>query len=260
MAYKEITYLSDLEPSALAQQIIAASKDHYLMHVRNVPFEGDALHDFYEQVTSHVGECLELGETASSLSVNGRWTYVCFDPSIENAYRSTANAQPLHTDGSYQKQSPDATCMYCISNASEGGETVFITGEKLIEALQNDEPELLKQLKMLPVCFSREFVNGDNEKTRPIIIQKENGSITLTWNYYRVDPKSSDEVKQMCDAFHHYLQTHIMGSDKLQSLHLKPGEAILWLDEKVLHGRNSFIAHQFGERNLAKTCLNIKSL
>lgn len=228
------------------------------MHVRNVPFEGEELHTFYDEVTSHVGECLEIGETAVSVSVGERWTYVCYDPTIENAYRSTANAQPLHTDGSYQLASPDATCMYCISNSSQGGETVFITGEKLIDALKIDEPELLYQLRTTPVCFSRTFVNGENEKTKNIIEQDTDGKITLNWNYYRVDPASSEGVKQMCEAFHHYLQSHIMGSDKMQALHLKPGEAVLWLDEKLLHGRNSFVAHQFGDRNLAKTCLKIK--
>ena len=260
MPYKEIGYTTSMEPLALAQQIIDASKKHYLVHIRNVPFEGDVLHQFYDEVTQHVGQCLDLGETAASMSVGERWTYVCYDPNIPDAYRSSANAQPLHTDGSYQIESPDATCMYCINNASQGGETVFITGEKLIDTLKTERPELFHQLCTIPVCFSRKFINGENSKTRRIIEKDAQGGIKLTWNYYRVDPESSLVVKQMCEAFHHYLQTYIMGSDKLQSLHLKPGEAVLWLDEKVLHGRNSFVASLFGDRNLAKTCIKLSAL
>ena len=259
MAHKEIHYTTGMDPIALSKQVVEATKQHYLVHIRSVPFEGEALHSFYDAVTSNLGYCLELGETAGSVSVGERWTYVCYDPSVEDAYRSTSNAQPLHTDGAYQHESPDATCMYCISNSSEGGETVFITGENLISTMKMDAPELLDQLCTIPVCFSRTFENGENQKTRRIIQQDEQGNITLTWNYYRVDPASSVEVKQLCETFHQYLQSTLMGSNKLLGIHLKPGEAVLWLDEKLLHGRNSFVAHQFGDRNLAKTCLKLMS-
>ena len=257
MGYHEISYVHGTEPQQIAQRIIEATKDNYIVHIRNVPFEGEELHSFYDEVTKNVGACLELGETVGSVSVGERWTYVCYDPAVENAYRSSANAQPLHTDGAYQLESPDATCMYCITNASIGGETVFIFAEQLIKTMQMENPELLDQLCTTPVCFSRAFVNGENKKTRRIIEQDEKGNLTLTWNYYRVDPESSAEVKEMCESFHTYLQEKIMGTDKLMKLHLKPGEAVLWLDEKLLHGRNSFIAHNYGDRNLAKICLKL---
>jgi alpha-ketoglutarate-dependent taurine dioxygenase len=257
MVYHAIRYVNGLGPHIIAQQVLEATKHHHLVHIRDVPFEGEKLHTFYDEVTRNVGNCLELGETVGSIAVGERWTYVCYDPTIENAYRSSANAQPLHTDGAYQLESPDATCMYCISNTSIGGETVFIPGEQLIKILRDENPELLDLLCTTPVCFSRTFVNGENKKERRIIEQDEQGNITLTWNYYRVDPDSSSEIKKMCESFHQYLQQNIMGTDKLMALHLEPGEAVLWLDEKLLHGRNSFVAHKYGDRNLAKTCLKI---
>ena len=252
-----INYDPNFTPKELAQKIVDATKNSYIVHIKGIPYEGPSLHDYYDEVTNYIGHCLHIGETEGSESVEGKWTYVCYDPTIQNAYRSSRNAQPLHTDGSYQKESPDATCMYCISTAHEGGETVFISGERLIELLQMDRPDLYDQLCKTPVCFSRQFSNGENGKTRKIIEQDAQGNILLTWNYYRVEPDSPPHVKKMCDDFHNYLQKNIMHSDNLFQIKLLPGEAVLWLDEKILHGRNAFVAHEYGQRNLAKTCIKL---
>ena len=252
-----IKYDSNLKPSEMAQQIAAATKNSYLVHIAGVPYEGYALSNYYDELTHHIGQCLELGEAAESKMVEGKWTHVCYDPTIQDAYRSSRNAQPLHTDGAYQNESPDASRMYCISTAPQGGETVFISGERIVAFLQADMPLLFNKLITTPVCFSRKFMNGANTKTRKIIELDEQGNVTLTWNYYRVDPASSASVKQLCEDFHNYLQKNIMGSDKLLAIQLQPGEAVLCLDEKILHGRNSFVAHQYGDRNLVKTSMKL---
>lgn len=253
----KLKYDANLKPLDMAKKVINATKENYLVHITDVPLTGDSLHYYYENLTNHIGDCLDIGETPGSIATGEKWTYVCYDPTIPDAYRSSLNAQPLHTDGSYQIESPDATCMYCISTAPKGGETIFICGERIIQCLQSDRPALYNKLITIPVCFSRKFINGENKKTRRIIERDDQGNVTLTWNYYRVDPDSSEEVKQMCSDFHNYLQDNIMNSDKILAIQLQPGEAALWLDEKLLHGRNSFTAQNYGDRNLAKVCLNI---
>ncbi|MDF1678178.1 MAG: TauD/TfdA family dioxygenase [Legionellaceae bacterium] len=258
MKLHQLFYKDTMKPSVVGRMVADAAYDNHVVHVLDVPFKDGALDDFYHELTEHIGECLDLGEAEASKTVGGKWTNVCYDPSIQNAYRSSSNAQPLHTDGSYLAESPDATCMYCISAAPVGGGTVFVTGDELIAYLEKDAPILLDQLFTTPVCFSRDFENGANEKTRRIIERDDNDRIILTWNYYRIAPNAPAEVKEMCESFHQYLQTQVMGSDRVHTLHLKPGEAALWLDEHVLHGRNAFEADAYGVRNLAKTSLNLK--
>ncbi|MCH9756776.1 MAG: TauD/TfdA family dioxygenase [Gammaproteobacteria bacterium] len=258
MKLHQLAYNETMTPSVIGEMVAKAAYENHLVHVVDIPFKEDVLADFYHQVTENIGECLDLAETEGSYSVGGKWTHVCYDPSLQNAYRSSSNAQPLHTDGSYLFESPDATCMYCISAASEGGGTIFITAEELMTYLKKDDPALFDQLMNTPVCFSRSFENGANEKTRKIIEVDEQGKITLTWNYFRVDPNQSADTKEMCEAFHHYLQTQIVGSDRVHTVFLKPGEAILWLDEQVLHGRDAFLGSEYGVRNLAKTSINLK--
>ena len=260
MKLYQLCYQENMQPETVGSLIAEAAVSHHLVHVVGVPFREEALAAFYEAATAHIGECLNLGETVGSKEQAGKWTHVCYDPAIKNAYRSSANAQPLHTDGAYIAESPDATCMYCISAASEGGGTIFITAEALIQHLEEDNPQLLKQLLEVPVCFSRDFVNASNQKIKKIIEMGENGKITLTWNYHRVDKEQSPAVLAMCENFHDYLQTKVVGSERVHTVYLKPGEAVLWLDERVLHGRNAFSGTAYGVRNLAKVSLNLNEL
>ena len=46
---------------------------------------------------------------------------VRYDSNIKDAYRHSSNPQPLHTDGSYNPDFPNATLMCCISNSASGG-------------------------------------------------------------------------------------------------------------------------------------------
>jgi alpha-ketoglutarate-dependent taurine dioxygenase len=255
--YVKITHQQHDDIKSLSQKVLDGIHSHSLVHVTTDGLNEEELHDLYSNLANTVGQCLELGETEGSGAVSGYWTYVCYDPTIPNAYRSTKNPQPLHTDGSYQKESPDMTCMYCIKNASEGGETTFISAEKLVGLLQQERPALFQKLTTTPVCFSRSFENADNAKMREIINIDANGKITLTWNYYRVDASSSQDVKDMCEEFHQFLEANIAGSDHMLALRLNAGEGVFWWDERLLHGRNGFVAQEYGDRNLAKVCLKV---
>ena len=90
---------------------------------------------------------------------------VRYDPKHPDAYRHSANAQPLHTDGSYIPEFPNATLMACVANSGTGGETTFIDGEDVVTALKAEAPELLVQLqgRMLPHARS-----GDRRDARVI--------------------------------------------------------------------------------------------
>src|SRR3546814_11115164 len=62
------------------------------------------------------------------------WMEVRYDPQHPDAYRHSANAQPLHTDGSYIPSFPNATLMACVANAGAGGETTFIDADDLVRS------------------------------------------------------------------------------------------------------------------------------
>lgn len=234
-----------------------SNEQHFLFHITG-PGIGDDLENFYNALSSQVGHCLDIAEGVGSEEVGGKWTHVRYDASIKNAYRSSNNPQPLHTDGSYQNESPDLTFMYCITNAAEGGETIFISAEKIVALLEKEDPTLLNQLKSTPICFAREFANGENQKVRPIIDYNDDGRIILSWNYYRISPTVTGEARVMCEQFHEFLQSHVVGTDHVSPIKLKPGEGVIWRDERLLHGRNSFVANKYAERDLAKVAIKLK--
>ena len=41
------------------------------------------------------------------------------------------------------------------------------------------------------------------------------------------------------------------------ALKLRPGDAVVWKDERLLHGRNAFVAHAMSERFLWKCAVDV---
>ena len=82
---------------------------------------------FYDNLLPYLGKAF-LAEDASinDKTIKGRelWSEIRFDPSFKDAYRHSANAQPLHTDGSYSSF-PNASLMCCIKNEVEGGDSIY---------------------------------------------------------------------------------------------------------------------------------------
>ena len=95
----------------------------------------DRIRDFYEKIGNMVGKYKLLAEDVnlgdrSNQQANKIWMDVRYDSNINDAYRHSSNPQPLHTDGSYNPNFPNATIMCCVSNSVTGGETIFLKLEK----------------------------------------------------------------------------------------------------------------------------------
>ncbi len=65
-------------------------------------------------------------------------------------------------------------------------------------------------------------------------------------------PDNPKDVLEMCEEFHKFLETKIVAGGLLTEVYLKPGEAALFQDDRILHGRNSF----YGNRTLIKGGFN----
>lgn len=232
-------------------------RTHKVVHIK-VPDNSDKqLENFYDELTSLVGSCQITSEDGrKNRQVEGKWLEVRFDPTVENAFRHTLNAQPLHTDFSYVSSAPIFTLMYCKAQAPQGGETVFVDGQELFNALENDAPKLLNKISDSKFKFSKIFENGlDTREAYPIQVLKDGQGVRLNWNYYCVDKSESEEHKVIAEEFNHYLNNLMKSSTKVNAINLKRGEAVIWHDNMVLHGRNSFKAEKLGDRNLWKTSI-----
>ncbi len=180
------------------------------------------------------------------------WFEVRYDPAFPDAYRHSANAQPLHTDGSYIPTFPNATLLCCVTNADEGGETVFIPAEALVAALGQERPALLQRLETVEVPHAR---SGD--RRTHTVIRREHGELRLNWNYYCVDDRDAAEVHALREEFFAFLRDSPAVRAAIVPVKLHPGDAVVWKDDRVLHGRNSFSASKPSARFIWKCAVNV---
>lgn len=200
----------------------------------------------------HLAEDVRAGDR--SVQRTGElWMEVRYDPAFPDAYRHSPNAQPLHTDGSYIPTFPNATLMCCVANADRGGETVFLTAEALAEALRRERPELLQELEAVAVPHAR---SGDRREL-PVLRRGAGGELRVNWNYYCVAPDCGDQVAGLRERFFAYLRDSEAVRAAIVPVKLAPGDAVMWHDERLLHGRNAFVATEVAERFLWKCAVDI---
>jgi alpha-ketoglutarate-dependent taurine dioxygenase len=213
--------------------------------------------DFYERVGNTFGkyhmlaEDVQLGGRSNQKS-NKIWMDVRYDSSINDAYRHSSNPQPLHTDGSYNPNFPNATIMCCVSNSASGGETIFLELNKLVEILKQDDSELLKFL------FEKEIIHersGYINKKK--ILYLEDKKLKINFNYFCVSKKNSEECLINVNKFFNFINTSKKIKKNMLAVKLEEGEAVFWKDSEILHGRNSFLPKKDSDRFLWKAAIEI---
>lgn len=205
------------------------------------------LFQFYDRLSNEIGEWAPMDENLQTEKKTGdKWIEIKYDPQFPNSYRHSSTRQPLHTDGSYENHAAEVSFFYCINAAPQGGATTFFDSDHFLKALELYSSRLFKACCDIPVTFAK----GDDAKTRPIISRDAKGTV-LTWNYFRV-VETSPEIAALKQELHEFLEEKVVGGGLCYPCELKPGDAVFFNDERLLHGRNSFIANHAGDRYLLK--------
>lgn len=230
--------------------------DNKVFHLKS-NIRKDYIREFYEKIGNIIGEYKMLAEDVKlgnrdKQRADKIWMDVRYDSNITNAYRHSLNLQPLHTDGSYNPKFPNASIMCCISNTAIGGETIFLELKKLVEILKMDEPELLDFLFNNEILHER---SGYINKKK--ILYVENKNYKVNFNYYCISKKNSEKSLKFIEKFFNFLNTSIKIRKNIKYLKLESGEAVLWKDSEILHGRNSFTPKKNSDRFLWKAAINI---
>ena len=178
---------------------------------------------------------------------------VRFDPTFKDAYRHSSSEQPLHTDGSYIPNFPNATLMCCVANSKKGGETIFLDTKDLVDCLREDNKRLLTDLMSEKLMHER---SGD-ERIEKVIDEYKKDKYLVNFNYFCVSKKNNKKKLKMAREFFEYLCSSEKIKEKVKQVKLSPGDAITWKDRELLHGRNSFNATESSERFLWKCAVNL---
>ncbi len=212
---------------------------------------------YYYDLFKTVGDFFKVAEDATISDRNNQktqsiWMEVRFDSSIKNAYRHSANAQPLHTDGSYNPYYPNSTLMCCQYNNAENGETIFIDAKKVADILKQENLDLFNRI------FNLEFIHersGDLRKS-PILSQNMENVWNVNWNYYCVSKNLTQDEKDIKEQFQNFLLENNQIKKNLLQIKMNKGDALIWKDNEVLHGRNSFNPKKDSDRFIWKCAVN----
>jgi alpha-ketoglutarate-dependent taurine dioxygenase len=212
---------------------------------------------FYTDCFAQIGTPVALAEDVNHGDRENQrtgeiWMEVRYDSSHPDAYRHSASAQPLHTDGSYISTFPNATLMTCVANSSVGGETTFISSEELVDSLKIENQHLLESLSARVTLHER---SGDSRSSK--VIDLDRFPTLVNWNYYCLAPLISEDERKTLLEFFEFLSTSPSIASKTVAVKLQPGDAVVWKDREVLHGRNGFSAARDSERFIWKCAIDV---
>ena len=233
--------------------------DNKIFYFTSANLAKQDVRDFYSSFFNKNIEFKNFAEDAqikdrNNQRTNSIWMEVRFDPKIKNAYRHSSSSQPLHTDGSYIKKYTNSTLMCCVKNNTRRGETTFISGNDLFKILKKKNNDLLKNILKFNIIHSR---SGDTKRSK--ILYRYKNIWKLNWNFFCVKKNQNLKIRNIVNDFKFFLDNDKDIKKKIVPIKMKTGDALVWKDSEVLHGRNGFIANKVSDRFIWKCAANFGS-
>jgi gamma-butyrobetaine dioxygenase len=155
----------------------------------------------------------------------------------------TAADLELHTDNPYRDPAPTLQLLHVIEAADVGGESQFVDGFALAEALRRESPNHFRVLSATPVEFAFTGPGGECYATRtPVIEVAPDGRLNgLRVNHraLRPPPLTSGVVEPWYEAYLDFYQRLHAPAARLQRK-LTPGDMVMFDNRRVLHGRSAY--------------------
>lgn len=219
----------------LAGPILAALSQDPLVRVEGGDFSPGEL-DRWKPLITSIGVPADEGEDGATGQKDGStWVDVRYDPTRSHTFRHSATAQPLHTDGAYLRQAVDLVFFLCQDQATQGGETIFVGADTVEREVQAADPALHQHLWQTPLTYGK----GDRRGRCVPVFSRDHDGVRINWNYYRV-LDSTANAAAVREGFFAFLRDEIVARGKVDAVLLRPGDALIFADQKVLHGRHAF--------------------
>ena len=216
------------DPKALLQWLLAL-RDGGLTQIRGVPTEPGSLALIAKRISfireSNFGVLFNVQSKADADS---------------NAY--TAFNLPLHTDLPTRELQPGLQFLHCLVNDAEGGESIFVDGFAIADALRQEAPELFQALCEIPVEFRNKDRHSDYRCLAPIIALDALGRVAEVRMANFLRGAFDTSVEQMPLLYRAYRRLIAMTREPRFRLmqRLNPGELWCFDNRRTLHARNAF--------------------
>ncbi|MBC3272448.1 MULTISPECIES: gamma-butyrobetaine dioxygenase [Pseudomonas] len=216
------------DPAALLQWLIAV-RDIGLTQVRGVPTAPGSLKLIAQRISfireSNFGVLFNVQSKADADS---------------NAY--TAFNLPLHTDLPTRELQPGLQFLHCLVNDAEGGESIFVDGFAIADALRSEDPASFQALCEIPVEFRNKDRHSDYRCLAPIIALDALGRVAEIRMANFLRGAFDTSVEQMPRLYRAYRRFMAMTREPRFRLmqRLNPGELWCFDNRRTLHARNAF--------------------
>lgn len=157
-----------------------------------------------------------------------------------NAY--TALQLPFHTDLPTRELQPGVQFLHCLVNGASGGESQFVDGFAVAEALREEDPALFEILSTTPVEFRNKARRSDYRCRAPVIGLDTDGEVSevRVANFLRAPfDLPPAEMRPFYRAYRRFCQ---LTTDPrfLVETRLDAGEMWTFDNRRVLHARAAF--------------------
>ena len=205
--------------------------------------------------TSEFGFCLALGTPATAAATEellrrigyvretifgGMWEFEADLTKADTAY-TNLELRP-HTDGTYSHDAPGVQLLHCLLFDGEGGESTMVDAFAIADRLRNEASEHFATLSTVHVPGQYIGDGSHLMAARPVLRHDHSGRLVqVSFNNYDRAPFLLPEAEMI--AFYDALRAFdlIANDPAMQWRHvLAPGEAMLFDNWRVLHGRFAY--------------------
>ena len=159
-----------------------------------------------------------------------------------------------HTDGTYSADAPGAQMLHCLYFDGTGGESTMVDGFAVARDLATDHPQHYQTLSRVMVPGQYKGDGAHLVAQRPVLSHDHHGQLVqVSFNNYDRAPflLAEDEMIAFYQALRVF-DTMINDRDRQWRHVLAPGEALLFDNWRMLHGREAYT----GERRMCGGYIN----
>ncbi|XP_028812065.1 gamma-butyrobetaine dioxygenase [Denticeps clupeoides] len=183
-------------------------------------------------------------------------TWQVQDKPMANNVAYTSGNLSLHTDYPALQHPPGVQFLHCLTQASEGGESVVVDGFHMAELLRKEDPEAFGTLSTLRVDFTD--MGADycdfwvQSKHRIIDVDAEGRVVRINYNNATRDSTLDLPLHQV-QSFYTSLKAYVDLMNRPENVvtyRMEPGDLVTFDNWRLLHGRRSYVSHEDRLRHL----------
>ncbi|MBS4076053.1 TauD/TfdA family dioxygenase [Ameyamaea chiangmaiensis] len=216
-------------------------RDTGMTLVRGVPDQAEALLGPAHRI-SHIRE-----------TNFGRVFDVRSKPSPDSAAYTSVNLPP-HTDLPTRELQPGLQFLHCLVNDATGGESIFVDGFAIADAMRRERPACFATITTVPIAFWNRDDRTDYRWSAPVIALDAHGDVSEVRfaNFLRGPIEAEEgEMPAIYDALRLFQAMTREARFRIER-RLAPGDMWVFDNRRVMHARREFDP-QSGARHLQGT-------